>query len=459
MEAGDGSCFQIKAGDTSEDAHHSAAIPLASPVSPIVEPQGKCQCTGAEPELESEQQLREYQEDVLMQEPESLEQQVPDGDLTPAVEKAMVCLELNPRDTILSMISQVDKLQDACKKYQEDIANKQAKIKHQRKRRSKRSNKVQCLRMRLSWLNQAIGRHEESINQLQIAKDGLEQDNTHLRNELATLQRAQQQNPKGGGMVINFLADTGTSSADISPREVCQDLEEHVRQPASHLAIFLLQQHRPEVDMRVKELVSHDRWHETSEKDSRDKKWCIKPILLHEINLYLSEAIWHGDLGSEALPGGLAAITEVHHQVDRVLGSHNLADADAETITMINRHLQCFTKECEYWRRKYKHDSTIFDCHAEHYAANLVQKLLPEHFVPGNAEAHQAAKRAKRVISGSMYARIATGAVHPLHTLYVPNDPDGKLCTCAGIAICKTLGRAHLEACVIECAQEEEIST
>ena len=38
--------------------------------------QGKCQCTGAEPELESEQQLREYQEDVLMQEPESLEQQV-----------------------------------------------------------------------------------------------------------------------------------------------------------------------------------------------------------------------------------------------------------------------------------------------------------------------------------------------------------------------------------------------
>ena len=39
MEAGDGSCFQIKAGDTSEDAHHSAAIPLASPVSPIVEPQ------------------------------------------------------------------------------------------------------------------------------------------------------------------------------------------------------------------------------------------------------------------------------------------------------------------------------------------------------------------------------------------------------------------------------------
>ena len=65
--------------------------------------------------------------------------------------------------------------------------------------------------------------------------------------------------------------------------------------------------------MRVKELVSHDRWHETSEKDSRDKKWCIKPILLHEINLYLSEAIWHGDLGSEALPGGLAAITEVGH--------------------------------------------------------------------------------------------------------------------------------------------------
>lgn len=122
--------------------------------------------------------------------------QVPDRDLTPAVEKAMVSLELNPRDTILSMISQVDKLQDACQKYQEDIANKQAKIKHQRKRRSKRSNKVQCLRMRLSRLNQAIGRHEESINQLQIAKDGLEQDNTHLRNELATLQRAQQQNRK-----------------------------------------------------------------------------------------------------------------------------------------------------------------------------------------------------------------------------------------------------------------------
>lgn len=106
----------------------------------------------------------------------------------------------------------------------------------------------------------------------------------------------------------------GTSSADISPSDVLQALEAHVRQPASYLANFLLQQHRPEVDIRVKELVSHDRWHKISECDnSRAKQWCIKPILMHEINLYLSEAIWHGDLGSEALPGGLAAITEVGH--------------------------------------------------------------------------------------------------------------------------------------------------
>ena len=68
---------------------------------------------------------------------------------------------------------------------------------------------------------------------------------------------------------------------------------------------------------------------------------------------------------------------------------------------------------------------------------------------------------AKSIVSGAMYARFAAGAVHPLYTLYVPNDPNGDLCTCAGIAVCTKLGRMQpkTSGCEIWPAQVEEFST
>ena len=68
---------------------------------------------------------------------------------------------------------------------------------------------------------------------------------------------------------------------------------------------------------------------------------------------------------------------------------------------------------------------------------------------------------AKGIVSGAIYARLTTGAVHPLYTLCIPNGPNGDLCTCAGIEVCTKLGRIQPKAagCKILAAQLEEFST